>query len=85
MDKLPGVSIVIPNYNYERFVGEASESALAQDHPDCEVIVVDDCSTDGSRAIIEGYGDRVRAIFYRRILGRQRPSTRPGPWPGTPS
>ena len=60
---LPGVSIVIPNYNYERFVGEAIESALAQDHPDCEVIVVDDCSTDGSRAVIERYTDRVRVIF----------------------
>jgi glycosyltransferase involved in cell wall biosynthesis len=63
MGTLQGVSIVIPNYNYERFVGQAIESALAQDHPDCEIIVVDDCSTDGSQAVIEGYGDRVRAIF----------------------
>src|SRR4051794_34260767 len=63
METSPGVTIVIPNYNYAHFVGEAIESALAQDHPDCEVIVVDDCSTDGSRAVIEGYGDRVRAIF----------------------
>ena len=70
MGTLPGVSIVIPNYNYERFVGQAIESALAQDHPDCEVIVVDDCSTDGSRAVIEGYGDRVRAIFLPKNIGQ---------------
>src|SRR5215208_2486783 len=63
MDKLPGVSIIVPNYNYERFVGVAIESALAQDHPDCEVIVVDDRSTDGSRAVIERYADRVRTVF----------------------
>ena len=70
MGTLPGVSIVIPNYNYERFVGEAIESALAQDHPDCEVIVVDDCSTDGSWAVIEGYGDRVRAVFLPKNSGQ---------------
>src|SRR5690348_744343 len=63
MDKLSGVTIIIPNFNYAHFVSAAIESALAQDHLDCEVIVVDDCSTDGSQAIIEGYGDRVRAIF----------------------
>lgn len=58
-----GVSIIIPNYNYERFIAEAIDSALAQTHPEVEVIVVDDGSTDGSRAVIEGYADRVTAIF----------------------
>lgn len=61
--RCPGVSIVIPNYNYERFIGEAIDSALAQTHPNVEVIVVDDGSTDNSRAVIEGFGDRVSAIF----------------------
>ena len=61
--EIRGVSIVIPNYNYGRFLGEAIDSALAQTHPLVEVIVVDDGSTDGSRAVIEGYGDRVTAIF----------------------
>jgi hypothetical protein len=58
-----GVSIIIPNYNYERYLGEAIDSALAQTHPLVEVIVVDDGSTDGSRGVIERYGDRVTAIF----------------------
>ena len=58
-----GVSIIIPNYNYGRFVGEAIDSALAQTHEPVEVIVVDDGSTDESRAVIESYGDRIKAIF----------------------
>ncbi|GIG53428.1 glycosyltransferase family 2 protein [Demequina activiva] len=57
------LSVVMPNYNYEDFVGAAIESALAVDWPDVEVIVVDDGSTDGSRAIIEGFGSRITAIF----------------------
>ena len=63
MNGLPGVSIIIPNYNYERYVGHAIESALAQDHPCVQVIVVDDLSTDGSRAVIEGYAGRVQILF----------------------
>jgi glycosyltransferase involved in cell wall biosynthesis len=67
---LPGVSIIVPNYNYERYIGAAIESALAQDHPNCEVIVVDDCSTDGSRAVIERYTDRVRSVLLPQNGGQ---------------
>jgi glycosyltransferase involved in cell wall biosynthesis len=49
------VSIVIPVYNHERFLAEAIESALNQSWPDCEVVVIDDGSTDGSAAIIARY------------------------------
>ena len=59
----PLVSIIIGNYNYERFVTQAVESALAQTYPAVEVVVVDDGSTDGSRALLEPYRDRVRLIF----------------------
>ncbi len=59
------VSILINNYNYAQFVGEALESALAQTHPDCEVIVVDDGSSDGSQEVISKFGNRVTAIFQR--------------------
>lgn len=48
-------SIIISNYNYERYVSAAIDSALTQTFPHCEVIVVDDGSTDGSRAVIERY------------------------------
>ena len=63
MSLQPLVSILIPCYNAERWVGQAIESALAQTWPNKEVIVVDDGSTDGSRAVIESYGDRIRHEF----------------------
>jgi len=56
------VSVIIPNFNYADFVAQAIESALALDWPDVEVIVVDDGSTDDSRAVIERYRDRVIII-----------------------
>ena len=57
------VSIVVVNYNYGRFLDEAIESALAQTHDRVEVVVVDDGSTDESRALIDCYGDRVVAVL----------------------
>jgi hypothetical protein len=56
------VSIAINNHNYGRFLAEAIDSALAQTHPNLEVIVVDDGSTDDSWAIIERYGSRITAV-----------------------
>jgi hypothetical protein len=52
---LTSVSIIITNHNYARFLPDAIESALAQTHPDCQVVVVDDGSTDESRAVLERY------------------------------
>jgi hypothetical protein len=57
------VSIVIDNFDYGRFIGDAIDSALAQTHPEVEVVVVDDGSTDDSRAVVARYGDRVRAVL----------------------
>ncbi|NJL43625.1 MAG: glycosyltransferase family 2 protein, partial [Pseudanabaena sp. SU_2_4] len=51
---------LINNHNYGRFVGEAIESALAQTHPNVEVIVIDDGSTDDSLSVIKSFGDRIR-------------------------
>lgn len=61
----PLVSIVICNHNYEKFLAAAIDSALRQTYAPVEVVVIDDGSTDGSRAIIAGYGDRIRAVFKR--------------------
>lgn len=55
--------MIIPNYNYAHYVGSAIGSALALEWPDVEVIVIDDGSVDGSRAVIEGFGSRVTALF----------------------
>ncbi|MET0410786.1 MAG: glycosyltransferase, partial [Polyangiaceae bacterium] len=42
----PRLSVVIPNYNYGRFIADAIDSALSVSWPAVEVIVVDDGSTD---------------------------------------
>jgi glycosyltransferase involved in cell wall biosynthesis len=57
---LPKVSVLMPAYNYGRYVGEALESALAQDYPAdrFEVIVVDDGSTDDTDGIVRDLADR---------------------------
>jgi glycosyltransferase involved in cell wall biosynthesis len=57
------VDIVIDNYNYGRFVGDAIESALAQTHPKVKVIVVDDGSTDDSRVVIARYQPHVDVVW----------------------
>ena len=57
---MPSVSILIPCYNAERWVGQAIQSALDQTHNDKEVIVVDDGSTDGSLEVIKSFGDKIR-------------------------
>lgn len=57
------VSVVINNFNYECFLSQTIDSVLSQTYPRVEIIVVDDGSTDGSRQVIESYGDRIRAIF----------------------
>ena len=54
-------SIVIPTYQHSAQLPEAINSALAQTVP-CEVIVVDDGSTDGTAAVLAGYGARIRVI-----------------------
>lgn len=54
MDK-PLVSIIIPSYNARTYILDAVRSALAQTHPRCEIIVVDDGSTDDTRALLEPY------------------------------
>lgn len=63
MESNPLVSIVIPTFNRKRFVCEAIESCLAQTYQNCEVIVIDDGSTDGTGDhLIAEYGDRIRYI-----------------------
>lgn len=53
------VSVIIPAYNCERYLGEAIESVLSQDHRPLELIVVNDGSTDNTETIAGRYGDRI--------------------------
>ena len=59
----PWASVVVNNYNYGRFLGQAIDSALAQSYAPLEVVVVDDGSTDESRQVIASYGDRIIPIL----------------------
>ena len=56
----PEISVIIPMYNVEKYVGDCLDSLLAQTFQDFEVIVVDDCSTDGSVSIVESYATRFK-------------------------
>jgi len=56
------VSVIIPCRNMEAHIGAAIESALTQTQPVSEIIVIDDRSSDASRAIAEGFGGIVRVI-----------------------
>ncbi|MGI6639690.1 MAG: glycosyltransferase [Desulfobulbus sp.] len=54
----PKVSVVIPAYNHERFIGPAIESVLQQTHESLELIIIDDGSTDRTAEVIQGYTDQ---------------------------
>ena len=53
--KIPAISVIIPMYNAEKYIGECLDSLRAQTFKDFEVIVVDDCSTDNSCEVVEKY------------------------------
>lgn len=71
-DRPPLVSIAVPCFNGEGYVGDAIASALGQTYPDIEIIVVDDASTDGSPEVIRAAAAldcRLRPIFLEENGG----------------
>ena len=60
MEKNPLVSVIVPNYNYARYLDARIDSILRQTWTDFELILLDDASTDTSREILEKYRDHPR-------------------------
>jgi glycosyltransferase involved in cell wall biosynthesis len=58
----PKVSVLIPTYNYARYLPEAIDSVLSQQFQDFELIVVDDCSPDTSRDVLQRYAGKDRRV-----------------------
>jgi glycosyltransferase involved in cell wall biosynthesis len=72
MSSPPKVSVLIPTFNYARYLPEAIESVLQQDFGDFELLISDDASADGSAGIVRGYAARdrrIRAQVQPRNLG----------------
>jgi glycosyltransferase involved in cell wall biosynthesis len=67
--KNPFVSVLIPNYCHASYLNERIDSILAQTYTNFEIIIMDDCSTDNSRDIIESYrsNPHVSSIVYNTI------------------
>lgn len=57
------ISIIIPVYNGQRYIGQAIDSILEQTYKDYEIIVIDDGSTDKTRDCIEKYGDKISYVY----------------------
>lgn len=72
MSETPQVSVIMGVYNKEKYVGECLRSVLTQTYPSFELIVVDDCSTDGSVAEIQKIQDE-RIRFVQRPTNSGHP------------
>lgn len=66
----PLISVVLPVYNVEKYIGEAMDSILNQTIQDFEILIIDDCSTDNTILVAEAYNDnRIKIIRKERNLG----------------
>lgn len=71
-------SIVVTCYNLDKYIGPAIDSALAQDFDSFEVVVVDDASTDKSKAIINQYRKKIKIKRNRHNSGGAGPARNAG-------
>lgn len=64
------ISIIMPVYNVEKYVGDAIRSVLNQSYRNFELIVVDDCSPDASSEVVDSFSDpRIRVVRHEKNQG----------------
>ncbi|WP_373531580.1 glycosyltransferase family 2 protein [Vampirovibrio sp.] len=61
----PLISIIMPTYNAQRYIGKAIQSVLDQTYPHWELIIVDDASSDETESVVQGFSDA--RIRYRKV------------------
>lgn len=69
LSRRPLVSVIIPSYNHEQYIGEAVESVLNSSLSEVEVVVVDDGSTDGSADVVARFEDARVRLFRQPNSG----------------
>ena len=65
---MPKVSVIVPNYNHAPYLPKRLDSVYNQTYRDFEVILLDDCSQDNSRNILEQYAEKPNTIFVPNEL-----------------
>ena len=65
------VSIVMPTYNCEKFIGNTIESVINQTYKNWELIIVDDCSTDNTKQLVDCYKEKDNRIKYYKFSENQ--------------
>lgn len=61
------VSIIMPTYNCEKYICETIDSVIKQTYQNWELIIVDDCSKDNTKAVLENYLEMDSRIIYHRL------------------
>lgn len=72
MNKIELISIIVPNYNNEKYIEECLESILEQSYKNIEILIIDDASTDKSIDIIRKYSKKysfIKPIFNQKNMG----------------
>lgn len=69
--KKPLISVIVPVYNVEKYLSRCLDSILNQSYPNIEIVVVDDCSTDNSRIVIDKYRKykQIKIIYNKTNKG----------------